>query len=246
MLAPEGSVPLEMWSGRYFERYELDFAVNCLQPGMTFVDIGANVGLFSIPAAKKLQRGNVYAFEPASSTFQLLINNVRLNQLDNVHLVRSALGDYRGEAVLHLNVPGKDGLNTIGRPTHDCSEVVGTERVPVTTLDAFLQSSGIAHVDLLKVDVEGAELLVFRGAAELLARPDAPLILYESGFLSKGFGYHPVETIWFLERYGFSFFVIDSYTGKISVPRGDGAYGAVLIAVKPAHPSYPAIIGTLS
>jgi FkbM family methyltransferase len=239
LLAPAGAVPLEMWSGRYFERHEIEFLVGLLRPGMTFFDIGANVGVFSLPAAKKLQNGRVFAFEPAAWTFQRLLENVRLNDLSNLQVMNVAVGDYSGEAILKINAKGKDGLNTLGRPTHEDSEIVATETVPITTLDDFVRQNSISHIDVMKIDTEGAELFVLRGAANLLAKPDAPLILYEGGFLTKGFGYHPVETMWLLERHGYSCFVIDSKTGRISIPPAKRAYDATVIAAKPAHPAYP-------
>ena len=241
VLAPEGAIPLEIWAGRYFEKHELEFMLRILGPGMTFVDVGANVGLFSIPAAKKLQPGRVFAFEPSGWTYQQLNQNAVLNKLDNLHSVQSALGDYRGEAVLQINTTGKDGLNTIGKPVHDDSEVVASEVIPITTLDEFLQENAITRVDAMKVDVEGAELLVFRGAKALLARADAPLILYESGILTKGLGYHPVETMWFLEELGYSLFTIDSSNGRIRALTGTQPRDAMLIAAKSTHLAYPAL-----
>ena len=240
-LAPEGAVPLEMWSGRYFERQELEFILSVLRPGMTFVDVGANVGLFSIPAAKKLLNGKVLAFEPCRWTYQRLVENTRLNNLTNLLTVHSALGDRTGEAILQINVAGKDGLNTIGRPTHGDSAVVGTEKVPITTLDDSLRQHSVSSVDVMKMDVEGAELFVLRGATHLLSKSDAPLLLYESSFISQGLDYHPVEQMWLLEKYGYAFFVIDSNNGKISTPANSRAYDAMVIAVKPSHASYDAI-----
>ncbi len=239
VLAPEGAVPLEIWSRRYFEKHELDLIVGALQPGMTFVDVGANVGLFSIPAAKRVQHGTVFAFEPSAWTVERLAKNVRLNDLSNLVIVRSAVGDYIGEATLQVNVPGKDGLNTMGKPVHEDSEIASTEKVPVTTLDDFLRQHSISHVDVMKVDVEGAELVVFRGAEKLLAKPNAPLILYESGILTKGFAYHPVETMWLLEGHGYVIFKIDSRDGRIAALTGAQAGDTMLIAVKPSHSSYP-------
>lgn len=242
LLAPEGSVPLEMWAGRYFEKRELELILGVLKPGMTFFDIGANVGVFSMPAAKKLHNGRVFAFEPCLWTYQLLVKNAQINDLANIRTVHSALGNSKGEAILQVNVAGKDGLNTIGKPTHEDSEIVATETVPITTLDDFLGENSIGHVDVMKIDTEGAELFVLRGATNLLAKPNAPLILYESGFLSKGFGYHPVESMWLLEKYGYSFFVIDSESGKIWIPAKSRAYNAMVIAAKPSHPSYATLI----
>ena len=237
-LAPEGAVPLEMWSGRYFEKQELEFVLGVLEPGMTFVDVGANVGMFSIAAAKKVQDGRVLAFEPCGWTYERLIKNQGLNGVTNLQTFRTALGERSGEAILHVNVLGKDGLNTMGRPTHWDSDVVDVERVPVVTLDEALQQCGISRVDVMKMDVEGSELFVLLGAKQLLSRSNAPLILYEGGFLSKGFDYHPVEAMWLLQKCGYSLFVLDSNSGRILVPPNGKAYNASVIAVKPSHPAY--------
>ena len=238
VLAPEGAVPLEMWSGRYFEKQELEFVLSVLEPGMTFVDVGANVGIFSIAAAKKVQDGRVLAFEPCGWTYERLIKNQGLNGLTNLQTIHAALGERAAEAILHVNVPGKDGLNTIGRPTHVDSEVAGAEKVLVVTLDEALRQCGILRVDVMKMDVEGAELFVLLGAKQLLSRSNAPLILYEGGFLSKGFDYHPVEAMWLLQKCGYSLFVLDSNSGRILVPPNGKAYNASVIAVKPSHPAY--------
>lgn len=245
VLAPEGAVPLEMWAGRYFERHELELILSLLRPDMTFVDVGANVGLFSIPAAKKLHNGRVLAFEPCSWTYQRLLQNARLNNITNLFPVHTAVGDRVGEALLQVNISGKDGLNTIGRPIHGDSQVVTAENVPIGTLDGFLLQHNIPHVDVMKVDVEGAELFVFRGAMRLLSGPNAPLILYESSFLSQGLNYHPIEQMWLLEKCGYSFFVINSETGRVSVPSDGHAYDQNVIAVKPSHPLHATILERL-
>lgn len=244
LLAPKGAVPLEMWAGRYFEKHELDFILDILEPGMTFVDVGANVGLFSIPAAMKVGSGRVFAFEPSPSTYGLLVTNAQLNNLTNLHAVRSALGDYVGKAVLNVNVSGKDGLNTIGKPTHPQCEVTRKETVPITTLDMFLRENGITHIKAMKIDVEGAEPLVLHGATGLLARLDAPLILFECGQLSAGFGYHPVESVWLLQEFGYSLLAINASDGTISKPfvKQSQMSDMMAIAVKPTHPSYPALM----
>lgn len=246
LLSPKGSVPLEMWAGRYFERHELEFMLRVLDAGMTFVDVGANVGLFSIPAAMKVRHGRVFAFEPSLSTYELLAKNARLNNLTNIRAMRSALGDYVGEAILKVNVAGKDGLDTIGAPTHSDCEIARTDAVPITTLDAFLSENGITHVDAMKIDTEGAEPLVLRGARELLASPEGPLILFECGHLSAGFGHHPVESIWLLEELGYSLFAIDPNDGAISIPFRKPAFDwnfVMAIAVKPTHLSYSELRG---
>jgi FkbM family methyltransferase len=234
-----------MWCGGYFEATELEFLLDVLKPGMIFVDVGANVGFYSIPAAKKVEHGTVFAFEPCAWTYRTLLENVKINKLTNIQAVNSALADRKGQATLQVNVRGKDGLNTLGRPTHVDCEVVATERVQVTSLDDFMLEQSISSVDAMKIDVEGAELFVLKGATNLLRQPNAPLILYESHSLSKGFNYHPVEQMWFLEKLGYSLYVIDPVCRKISRPPHGRAYDAMIIASKSSHPFYPGLLERL-
>jgi len=235
-MTPTGAEAASIWSGARFEQREVEFILQVLGPEMVFLDIGANVGLFSLAAAKRHPKAKVYAFEPCKWTFQILQRNLQLNSLDNVQAYRTALGDYTGEAVLQVNAVGRDGLNTIGRPSHTDCQIVAQEKVPITTLDAFLVEHGIGRVDVMKVDVEGAELLVFQGAKNLLMREDAPLILYEGySWCTKGFSYHPVEIMWFLQNCGYSFFVFDDQTGKVTPRQPAHGYDAMVIAAKPTH-----------
>lgn len=238
LLVPAGAVPLEMWSGFSFERHELEFILSVLKPGMTLIDVGANVGMFSVPGAKKVANGTVLAFEPSRWTHARLCENLKINGVTNVKALRYALGDHTGEVTLQLNARGKDGLNTIGRPAHPDSQIVSSEKVQLTTLDECLRQEGIRSAEVMKVDAEGAELFIFRGARDLLSRSDAPLILYESCLLTEGFDYHPVEQMWLLQKHGYELFLLDSQSGRISHAREGRAYDSNVIAVKPTHPAY--------
>jgi hypothetical protein len=144
-----------------------------------------------------------------------------------------------GGGVLQINVRGRDGLNTLGQVTHPDSKVIGQENVRISTLDVFIREHDIPRVDVMKVDIEGAELMMFRGAQDLLSRADAPLILYEGfGSLTRGFGYHPVETLWFLESCGYSLFVLNSESGEITELKPDYQYDSMVIAAKPGHAAF--------
>jgi FkbM family methyltransferase len=238
-LAPQGATAGDIWTGLRCERQEVSFILSALKPGMIFFDVGANAGLFAISAAKKIGGNGVFAFEPCSSTCELLKRNLQLNSLAGVNVIQSALGESVGGGVLQINVRGRDGLNTLGRATHPDSKVVGQENVPITMLDVFMQEHNVPRVDVMKVDIEGAELMMFRGARDLLARADAPLILYEGfGALTRGFGYHPVEILWFLESCGYSLFVLNSESGEISELKPDYQYDSMVIAVKPGHAAF--------
>lgn len=239
LLTPCGSTAGDIWAGLRLEQSEVSFVLEILEPGMTFFDVGANAGLFAVSAAKKIGGRGVFAFEPCSSTCEILQRNLRLNGADDVHVEQVALGEFTGEATLQVNARGKDGLNTLGQASHPSSQVIGQEHVRITTLDTFMKEHNVPRVDAMKADIEGAELMLFRGAKELLQRRDAPIILYEGfGFLTRGFGYHPVEILWFLESCGYTLFVLNSETGEISELKPDYQYDSMVIAAKPGHPSY--------
>jgi FkbM family methyltransferase len=245
-LVPRGAVAADLWVDLRSEEQEVSFILSVLEPGMIFFDVGTNAGVFAISAAKKIGGNGVFAFEPCSSTCALLKRNLELNRLGGVHVVQSALGDSVGVGMVQINVPCKDGLNTLGQATHPGSKVIGLESVRITTVDAFMKDHKIPRVNVLKVAIEGAELMMFRGARELLERADAPIILYEgSGFLTRGFGYHPVEILWFLESCGYFLFSLSSETGQISELKADYQYDSMVIAVKPGHPAYAKLQASL-
>ncbi len=202
---PQGAFAREIWSGIGGKKQEVSFLLNALEPGMIFFDVGANAGLFAISAARKIGGKGVFAFEADASNCELLKRNLRLNCLDHVHMERIAM-----------------------------AESAAREDVRSATMDGFLADNKIPRVDILKVDVKGAELMLFQGAKNLMERADAPLILYEGGgFLTRRFGYHPVEILWFLEACGYAFFLLNGETGKISELKPDYGYDSLVVAAKP-------------
>jgi len=144
-----------------------------LRPGMTVMDIGANVGLLTRQFCQQVgQNGRVYAFEPDPLTFQFLEYNTRSFQ--NKELVQFAVSDNQEPALLHLNLTSGAG-NSLLNQSHS------TESVPVTciSLDEFLKQHGNPSVDAIKIDVEGAELSVLRGMRQTVTRLPGLKIIIE-------------------------------------------------------------------
>jgi len=177
-LSLQDELALRYALGHEFELDVCEFFRKVLKPGQVVFDVGANVGQFTLLAAKRVgTTGCVHAFEPAPEEYRKLCANVSLNRFSNVHINHVAVCDRLGEAVLRTAGPGLGLYNSLGAPL--VSTLIGYISVPCTTLDCYLEGKGVPKVDLMKIDVEGAELGVLRGAAHLLSRSDAPVIVCE-------------------------------------------------------------------
>lgn len=127
-----------------------------IERGATVIDVGANIGCFTITAAQLVgPTGRVIAIEPEESTYQQLLRNIELNRLDNVTALRLAVGATEGEILLHSD-PNRlfssvfSSVN--GRPIQGSDQ-----RVTMLTLDALMDKCRIGRCDYLKLDCEGAE-----------------------------------------------------------------------------------------
>jgi FkbM family methyltransferase len=146
-----------------------------LEQGMVYIDCGANIGVYSITAAQRVgSEGAVYSFEPQPDIFHRLLANVHLNQLNNVHAYRLAVGDKAGAVEL---VQLRDHVASYVRSLE--VDTSPTERCSCTTLDAFFAEHPIERADVLKIDVEGYELKVLRGARTMISRFRPKLIQFE-------------------------------------------------------------------
>lgn len=166
--------------------------------GKVAFDVGVNYGYTSAWLSRWADR--VYAFEPNPNNAAMIREQLRIRQIDNVELIPTAISDHQGEGVLHLkSFDGHHSLGDIG-----ASSTVGTMPVPVTTLDWFAETRGINRISLLKIDVEGFEPEVLRGARGLLSARAIDLILFEySPRFYRQRGIDPLAPMAVLEEYGY-------------------------------------------
>lgn len=213
---PEGQIAQTLWRGNHCCYKELEFLGRLIRPNMVFLDIGANVGLFSMYLARKEPLCDVRAFEPCSSIFKVLTRNILHNNIPNIRCYQMALGAYCGFAQLQINSRGKDGLNVITMPKRKDCHIVGSETVSLNTLDKLITNRVLEKVDLIKIDVEGAELMVFQGAERLLSSVDSPDIFFE-GYRcnTESFGYLPDDAINYLRIRNYNVYFLDMKTGEL-------------------------------
>ena len=162
-----------------FELGERSFVWSYLKQGMTVLDVGAHHGLYTLLASKRIgPSGRVFAFEPSDRERNRLLFHLQKNGLSgNTCVSPCAAGEDVGEATLYV-VEGRDtGCNSM-RPPRVAGSIF-PKRLVQTTVDYFLSENGISRVDFLKMDVEGAELSVLKGAPKLLELRPRPVILAE-------------------------------------------------------------------
>ncbi len=139
--------------------------VALLEPGKVFVDLGANEGYFTIQGARLTEPdGRVVAVEPQDRLIPVLQENVRLNDVKNVTIVHAAISSKRGAAELHLAPDINTGSTSFYRATRYS---VPTQIAKTITLADLLDEHDVARVDLMKVDIEGAEYEAILGSPEV-------------------------------------------------------------------------------
>jgi FkbM family methyltransferase len=158
--------------GEYFETEAIVFRQVCA-PGQIVVDAGANIGTHTLALAEIVgPSGRVYAFEPQHNVHQYLCANVALNSLGNVQCIRAALADRDGEILLRDAQPEAPA----NFAALSLAQLAGSIRTPMVTLDTYLN---VPHLRLVKIDVEGMELDVLRGARSTI-RKHRPILYVEN------------------------------------------------------------------
>ena len=229
---PHGGAGALIYYQGFSEPQTARFVMRFLRPGMTFIDIGAHVGEYTLLAAQAVgEAGEVHSFEPNPQIFGLLRENVCLNGFSNVRLLNHAVSDRDGHANFKIfSEP------SISRLDHGSSQktplqpqdLVNTVTVPTLRLDTYL-GSPLRRVDLIKVDVEGAEQLVFLGATNLLSLPSAhaPVWIFEFSRENYAkFGFEPDGVREFLMRHEYRTWSLDGS------PACSGSRFANIVAAK--------------
>lgn len=189
-----------------FEVAEVRFVESFVKAGMTVLDIGAHHGFYTLLCSKRVgAKGRVVAFEPSPRERKALQVHLKLNRCRNVRVEALALGNENTTGNLYVIEGRNTGCNSLKPPTAvgDISPV----SVRVARLDEWLRQCKLDRVDFIKLDVEGGELPLLEGAAELLERRPRPVILAEvQDVRTQPWGYRAKEIIDHLARRGYKWF----------------------------------------
>jgi FkbM family methyltransferase len=203
-----------------------------VKEGDVVIDLGANIGYFTLLAAKLVgPTGKVFAFEPEPKNFSYLKKNVELNNYTNVIIEQKAVSNYNGETKLFI-CPYDSGHHTINRPNGieayrlgRSGEITSID-IEVVTLDNYLRNK-TDRVDVIKIDVEGAEALVFEGMKEILSKNQNikifleffPLLIEKMGsspedfakYLFKNFSVYVIGHDYSMKKFNSEIIKIENY-----------------------------------
>lgn len=220
------------WYGRYAEEDAgFRFLERFLQPCITVIDAGAHEGYYTLFASKRLSRGGkVIAFEPSPRERKALRLHTLINFCKNVSIQALALGEKSGEAELNVAAGSQTGLNSLRLSAN----IPESKPVPVQVvcLDDWTRTYNTDRIDFIKLDVEGAELSVIRGASELLRRRPRPVILAEvEDIRTLPWGYRAKEIVSALEAWEYEWFQPQSDGSLVPIGPERERFQANLVAV---------------
>lgn len=186
----------KLFIGRYKPELDIKVFEHYIKSDATVFDVGANIGMYTVTAARLAKSGRVYAFEATARSFAYILDNLRLNKVTNCFPVFGAVTCDRGQ-VSFLEHKYSHEQNHINYNKSEGAKILAIR------LDNFMNMSDVGRVDFLKIDVEGAELQVLKSLGEKIR--DIEVIYFESTKdNSLRFDYTPDELIGFLEKEGFN------------------------------------------
>ena len=212
-----------------------------LSPGDTFVDVGANFGHYCLLAGMLVgPSGAVHAFEPQSSVAALLAESARRNGMSQVNVHQMALGDEPGTATMYVPRARQSGLGTL-RPDAEwlASMDAATSQVRVARLDDLAGELGLERVRAIKVDAEGYEAAILRGARELLVRA-RPIVFFEEG---PGDCDRPSEAVQLLRELGYHLWRFSADGPVLLGNVGELDQQQNLCALMPEHGAAESLLG---
>lgn len=191
------------WFG-IFEPREAHFFKQMIAPGMTVIDVGGNIGQYTLLAAKRVgPRGQVHTFEPAAENHAILQRNIQRNGFsDRVVLNKLAVGAERKQEKLILTPDG--GSNWVSTSGANPGEGDASEVIACETLDDYLAEKGLAKVDFMKIDAEGSDLNVLKGAVKTLETHHPTLFVEFANRVLVKYGASSEAMLQFLLQLGYT------------------------------------------
>lgn len=168
---------------------------------LVIFDIGANIGVYSLNLANKFPKAKIHAFEPVSMAYKILLKNVELNHFDNLSCHAIAISDK--EQTLLMSNDEFTGNHIVQQKNKHAS------KVKAITLDSFTAKNNINTINIIKCDIEGAELLMLKGGLQSIQKFKPLIILEVFEQWTKRYNYEPEEIFTLLMKLGYSYKVVN-------------------------------------
>lgn len=197
-----------------WEAYETELSVKLLSAGQTYIDVGANIGYYSVIASRCVgDNGTVISYEPDADNFALLNKNITANQLKNIQSFPYALYDKDGEGKLYLSADNFGDHRIYQSP-------IDREHQSIRLINGGQHLSTLCdHVDFIKIDTQGAEFFVLNGLMDVVMRNKEHLrmIIEVCPYGIRKSGSHGLELLQLLDSTGMQYHIID-HIGHALIP----------------------------
>lgn len=202
-----------------FDRDEMSFLLRYLQPEDDFLDLGANIGVYTLLAASKINLGTIYSIEALPKNYDRLQENIALNNLHQVQSYAIAIADRVG--TVRLDLAEGDCMPHLVEETATVENAIA---VPCESLDTLFNHQPPHNLKLAKMDIEGAELLALKGATSFLEYQCPPVWLVEIVYQDR-------QIVELFEKYGYNLYQYRAETHELNPVSLDRVSGKNVLAI---------------
>lgn len=210
-------IPIEIMNFKHFDPAERPLLEEMAKRSKTILDIGGNIGWYSLNFSRWSPDAKVYAFEPIPRTYDYFVRHMSLNSIENVIPNNCAVSDAEGEKEFYWTEleTGSASMKNIQDRKN-----INKVKCKVVTVDDYCARNNIEDIDFIKCDIEGSELFAFRGARSMLEK-SRPMVFTEMlRKWSAKFGYHPNDIMDIFDNLGYQCLAYEE--GRlVSVPHVD-------------------------
>ena len=215
---------LDLLENRVYGELDTKIVKKIVKSGDVVLDLGANIGYFTILFAKIVgENGKVVAFEPESKNFQILKKNISENGYNNVILENKAVSEKNGSTVLFTGTKSS-GANRIYEPKKaqewrkkEKQQEFEKNEIETVSIDKFLNEKEIEKVNFIKIDIEGGEFFALKGMKNILKNPDLKIFMEWDRPALEDSGIKPIEVLELLKQENFIIYYVHDKKNKLEL-----------------------------
>ena len=205
LLTPSDHIQQQLFWYGYYEKELGDLVKKIVRLNDVFIDIGANIGYFSLLSATISSSVKVISFEPVKDIFQKMKENFSINDCKNIEAINAAVGEINELRELFVSDADNLGMSSFHQPENYSGR---KEKVEVVVIDDWFNTSGLSKIDLIKLDIEGSELAALKGMKGVLEKQKPVLLVEINPETLSLFGLKPHDIFNYLKQLNFGGFLI--------------------------------------